>query len=817
MATVHTRSLGYLRRMNWKGLLRVAIAALLLCSANSATAQAASSDARAKIITGQIVDETGKPIAGAAIGLYDATDHVDTNALLRSPSVTTDRDGSYSIAAATPLTDRRLILAASGRQSIALRVTASFVIQHGSLGQSVLPPGGQLIGRVRDEAGNALAGVRVRVSSAIANLWGRQADLCAGAVSNDQGIFRVPCVPRTGLKVTASKPGYAVIQRIVAQDTPLALTLHRTGLVRGRVVDGGGQPIKFAGLYLKSVADIPAAEALSQTAADGTFALTAPPLGVRYRVAAYENEGFSRSFSSGLLRGPQEDVVVTSWLAEAKALGEVTLLVCDARGDALAHFEVASISHSPLNLQALLRHTHPGSKHSNGRASLAVTSSQVQGFLVTAANHAFEVVALPREFTKPIAVVLAPESRIAGTVIDSTTNKPMAGVAVRALPVGPSFGVGRMPDTRWPRTDANGRYVVGGLRTGTYNVQAHVAGRIASPPTEAEVPASATATLDLSVPKRKAAKLRIAAAPPDGPHRQLTLSRIYRFVSTAGDFQHRLRYPAHIALCNPGVFEIGPLASNKLNLLVHIPSRTRAGTATRLHLKQLSYRDEPVQLDLPNLSSTIVRGRIVPSQAIPYERIAVMATCTRKQNAFINNASAHPTSAGVNSDGTFAIDLPAGSYALQLADSRTGIVFFTSPEDVLSTVDNLVLRPAVHWLDLQFAPKHAGELVVVPPVRVTLERQREGECSAFLHASMTRNRQQTGLINIAAGVPEQRWLMPAGELLLEVPDLFGVLKPWEPEWHDETVATARVDISKPTQTLRVELPPPPSDAEIMKR
>lgn len=216
----------------------------------------------------------------------------------------------------------------------------------GSLGQVLLPAAGQLIGRVRDASGNALTGVTIDVASAIKDFWGFQsATIRAGARSDNMGIFRVPCVPRTGLTLTASKPGYATVKQTVGQGSAIALTLEPRGFVTGKVVDANSKPVPDANVYASTAAALIAAPRGTTTGPDGTFRITAPPANLRYRITANERSGKYRSFSSNVQRGAQQNVVVTTLADTPNAPRQLTVLAHDAlTGAPLPTFSIATVS-----------------------------------------------------------------------------------------------------------------------------------------------------------------------------------------------------------------------------------------------------------------------------------------------------------------------------------------------------------------------------------------------------------------------------------------------------------------------------------------
>src|SRR5262249_36579686 len=199
-------------------------------------------------ITGRACDENGKPVAGAAVGAFGPNDFVDTQALLAHPTTTPAQDGHYAIDVDESFGPGvKLVVATPRRQACALRFVRASAPSI-ELETVVLVPGASLSGRVRDESGAPLAGARIAITSSIADR-GTEASLGSGAVTDDNGIFTVRCVPRRGMRLVATLAGYATGSRLVAQESPADLTLRKVGMVRGRVVDAAGKPVAGADVH----------------------------------------------------------------------------------------------------------------------------------------------------------------------------------------------------------------------------------------------------------------------------------------------------------------------------------------------------------------------------------------------------------------------------------------------------------------------------------------------------------------------------------------------------------------------------------------
>ena len=255
----------------------------------------------AQQVQGRVVDEHGQPLAGVAVGSYDRREFVDSAALLASPSVTTDSEGRYAIA--TVAWQRWLVFAKADRQAGCLRTgwLGSGEVAHDDF---VLPPGARLIGRIRDEAGKPLAGARIRVDSSLTDLT---SSVLAGARSDADGEFVIPCVSPNCLRVLVEADGFLPATRLASAGTRLELSLRRGVLVTGCARHADGRPMAGADV---EVVRAEAGEVLATVAtADGSFALTIPER-QRYRLVVRSAAEPWIGHRSPLLRGAQRDLLL---------------------------------------------------------------------------------------------------------------------------------------------------------------------------------------------------------------------------------------------------------------------------------------------------------------------------------------------------------------------------------------------------------------------------------------------------------------------------------------------------------------------------
>jgi hypothetical protein len=779
----------------------------LLSSLATGAAQAPAARA-----TGRACDENGKPVAGAAVGAFGPQQFVDTQALLAHPPATTGDDGAYAIAVDPALAYGYVVVAAPRRQACALRLEDRLARDGGELAVALLVPGASLTGRVRDESGAPLAGACVSITSAIADRGIPEASLRAGAVSDGKGIFTVPCVPRTGMRLVVTCAGYLTESRLVAQETPADLTLRKVGMVRGKVVGASGKAVAGADVYAITV-ETHEGEGLVRSAADGAFAITVPVQG-RFRVAAGLREGDSsyRQFSSGLLHGAADDVVVGETATQGPDMHAFEVVVVDAATKApIDQFwlsqQIQIVPSSAMFHHSMRRREY----HGSARLLPVARSGQTDAVVIDAPGHAFEIAPVPDDLHAPLVVALGPEAVLTGKVIDAETGLPMAGVAVRALPEGNGTGSGGTAEQAGPKSDKDGVYRVGGLKPGKYRVQVHAADRVASAPVAVTVGLDKPTTLDLTAPKRRWLEFELTGALPDGAPCRVKFG--YGSMSSSSDsgYQHYLQEPPPPALMRAGKVRFGPVGGGTRSLQLFVPSRTRIGTGTTLQLGEIDPDRGSSTIALPDLDRQLVHGRVALTDHLPSERIAVAARpVAARRLAWLALWGEEPNVAGVDAGGSFVLDLPAGSYRLQLFDLLTGIAFHTEeqPVAVAKGMAPLLLQPVVHWLELDLVPALPGGEVVLQSLAVDLPRPGS-ELGAFLQSWGGSNDVEHGGVPFRAGALHERWLVPAAHVVIKANQTFEMLQPWANGWSGKAVDEVSIDIAEPVTRVTLKVPAPP--------
>jgi protocatechuate 3,4-dioxygenase beta subunit len=556
-----------------------------------------------------------------------------------------------------------------------------------------------------------------------------------------------------------------------------------------------------------------------RSASDGSFAVTVPKRGP-FRIAGSEPRPPRRQFSSELLHGAAADVVIKDWSANADGVRPCDVVVVDAATRAaIPRFHLSQQISSDLQgamfFHSLRREAYEGMAH----LRLEPHPGQPMGIVVDAPGHAFEVVALPDNLQQPLVVELGAEAAFAGRVTDAETGAPIAGVAVRALPKGTGSGTGGRAEDSGPLTDAQGRYRVGGLRPGEYGVQVHAAGRPASAVTLVTVQIGSESTLDLVAPKRRWLEGELVGTLPAGVHCSLSSGYAMPTSDKRGVYEHLIFASAPTRIDEAGAFKLGPLGNGNVALQLWVPSRVRIGTGTAVQLGDFNPDRGPTAVKLPELTTEFIRGHVELPGNVPTERIAVLATAVSKQRQPWLLRSERPNVAGIDGDGNFVLDLPAGTYHLQLVDVLTGIIVHTEGKD-LAVGENpaaLAIRPEIHWLAIDLVPGRVGEDVVLECFGITLPRPRDDDCAAFLFFGNLRDNQEQCFVPFHLGATKQRWLVPSARIEVEARQGFAVLLPWGHGSPSTTVASATVNVAEAEHAIRMTIPAPPSDEELLKK
>ena len=204
-------------------------------------------------ITGNLIDESGKPVAGATLHAYAAEDSRAFRARVmhggdRTPIATAQSadGGAFRIDASAPLIE--IVIEAPGK------ITQSTEAVDGEdLATMVLHP-------APGEKLHILGGGKPLQNAAV--VFGTSV-----IRSDASGLVEMPEVAFGGSRTGIIHPDYSMTD-FVAQDETITLTAGTP--VRGRVIDAAGQPVAKATIAIE-------AWPLAESAADGTFAIAHAP------------------------------------------------------------------------------------------------------------------------------------------------------------------------------------------------------------------------------------------------------------------------------------------------------------------------------------------------------------------------------------------------------------------------------------------------------------------------------------------------------------------------------------------------------------
>ena len=196
-------------------------------------------------VAGFVVDDTGKPVAGARVVYSGASDWMQ-QADDRRDAVVSGSDGGFAFAA-MPAGSFRF---RASHEALAPG-SSTLVTLDGKTERTgvtiTMAQGATISGKVVDGGGKPVAGARVRIGSAQRTMLAappRQ------AYSDDKGVFEVGGLPRRELVAVAihetAASQNAPVDATKGDVSGVTLTLDVTGTIAGIVVDPKGQPVEGA-------------------------------------------------------------------------------------------------------------------------------------------------------------------------------------------------------------------------------------------------------------------------------------------------------------------------------------------------------------------------------------------------------------------------------------------------------------------------------------------------------------------------------------------------------------------------------------------
>jgi hypothetical protein len=431
----------------------------------------------------------------------------------RSPAETvTDAQGAFTLPAPPPpAPGRRVVLTAQGAQgraALALRpdeqAPEPLVLR--------LAPGANVRGRVRNRAGEPVAGVLARLQPAWDEIPDRRgADLLhavnaqraggATALTGTDGAWEIAGVPRGTWRLSLELGGVsrrvAETFPVASEDVDLGEATFGGGLaVHGRVLSGDGRPVPEAVVRIFSAGEA-GGRAASQplatltTDARGEFAATDLAAG-HHRLEAQGGPGFLAR-TSVELTSPDTPVDLTLPAPATLAL-EVEQGGSPYRGLLRVMLRSTSSAQGTVRRESL--------RLAGGRALLTGLPEgkhrlEVEGAGLVLAARGLPVVELRAGATTSVKVGLAAPGRVAGVLLDAE-GRPVAAGRVGL-------------EERETSVDARGRFAFEGLRAGPYALTAEGRGGAAVRHT-VDVPAGGTHALELRLAPAGALDVRVRDA-----------------------------------------------------------------------------------------------------------------------------------------------------------------------------------------------------------------------------------------------------------------------------------------------------------------
>ncbi len=464
-------------------------------------------------ISGRVIDDGGKPVAGARVVATNASEPlpvVDP----RRDGVLTAADGRFSIAAVSAGTWR--LTATAGDRAPVTSVPLSVDGTHARSGvELVLAAGGVVRGTVVDATGAPVAGAQIAVVARGFVEWRPRRQAFTGA----DGSFAIAGLARRAVEVVAwhdsGASAIAPVDLVAAREATIKLVLDVRGAIAGTVVDKAGQPLGDAQVIAEpdwtgGTADRAAwsVRGVQQAVTDqaGVFRFAGLPDGV-YRVRA-ARPGASESaldLAAPVSAKPGDPPIRIIVAADGRVIGKLQL----PDGKPPLAFSVALGSSRPI----------PVSSKDGAFALPAAAGS----YPVTLTGFGFVTVVKSATVTEGKdtdlgTVGVKPGRSISGRVLDET-GAPVAKatVAAGALLTGGGAEL-YIPDesiaAKSTETDADGRFVLDGFPPSTLTVVAGKAdvGRSASQQLPAG-PDSATLDLVLGKTTKLTGKVVRAGAP----------------------------------------------------------------------------------------------------------------------------------------------------------------------------------------------------------------------------------------------------------------------------------------------------------------
>ncbi len=423
-----------------------------------------------RLLTGQVTDASGGPIAGARIDAAKLGAMVRPSAAVASTQ--TGADGKYSLS----VSEGQLLVAAS-EPSYAPQSRYVEVGANGAVASFALVPGGVIEGIVRDEATRepiAAAVVTARRDTAAMQLGERARQQ---AIAGKDGRFRIAGL-RPGAYELAGVAGARVSRAptivglgVAEQVTDIEILVSRAATVRGIVLDENNAPAPGVGVTMFGRGGR-GGEVEATSDAKGAFVLEGIGAG-RYMLTGSGDDYVAMGATRVEVASQDIDGVKVNVRRGAKITGHVEpRQVCEIK------LEDDDDGGNPMHAISMIA---PTTTKADGNFELKPVD--LSKYIVSAkcgsgAQGSKRITVAAG--TNDVVVPVKGGASIAGTVVDRS-GKPVAGITVMATPGGDTERTtivnGMVTSGEQTLTNAQGMFELRGLAAGPYRLGALDRGR----------------------------------------------------------------------------------------------------------------------------------------------------------------------------------------------------------------------------------------------------------------------------------------------------------------------------------------------------
>ena len=418
------------------------------------------------VVTGTVVDDTGKPAAYATVRIGGEGQQMY---MVGSRQTTTDKTGAFEVRG---LDRVKLKVRAEADAAASKVVAVDLAAEPKSTVKLVLDVKGIIAGTVVDETGQPVAEIQVNALPDILGGEAPEAISLAGmssATTDGAGRFTIRGLPEGGYRVRASRASgggaYEWGQQGVKAktgDKNVKVTLAAPGSIIGKVVVEGGEPAKLARVQIGYQAPV-------SIAADGSFKLTEVNAGKHdLRIHGANFAAFTQN-DVEVKPGKQTDVGTITVTRGRRVTG----IVVDSSGTPIAgaHVKVGDMLVTVQGAEeqmASFEEMYGGKStdsDQDGKFTLVgIPKKQTNVMADHPARGRSQAIALPAGTDDPPAITLTLRSfgSISGKV--TSQGKPAANVTVTDTPKGGGTQL------QVAQTDADGNFTLAKVAEGTHVV-----------------------------------------------------------------------------------------------------------------------------------------------------------------------------------------------------------------------------------------------------------------------------------------------------------------------------------------------------------